>query len=94
MEARVKLHLPTEESFLIPLKYIDVTRTTGTTLDVMSEKHIEHYWNFDGERTVGCTDRFHKIHRGWTNVVRGETDEKTNDLQAGQVMARNVETHV
>ena len=38
---RVKLHAPTEEPFPIPLKYIDVTRTTDTTLYVMSEKHIE-----------------------------------------------------
>ena len=38
MQLRVKLYVPTEESFPIPLKYIDVTRTTDTTLDVMSEK--------------------------------------------------------
>ena len=49
VEPRVKLYVPTEESFLIPLKYIDVTRTTDTTLDVMSEKHIEDYWNVDGD---------------------------------------------
>ena len=29
-----KLYVPTEESFPIPLKYIDVTRTTNTNLDV------------------------------------------------------------
>ena len=52
VEPRVKLNVPTEESFLIPLKHIDVTRTTGTTLDVMSEKHIEDYWNVDGEREL------------------------------------------
>ena len=31
------MYVPTEESFLTPLKYIDVTRTTDTNLDVMSE---------------------------------------------------------
>ena len=30
VEPRVKLYVPTEESFPIPLKYIDVTRTTDT----------------------------------------------------------------
>ena len=49
MEPRVKQYVPTEESFLIPLKYIDVTRTTDTTSDVMSEKHIGDWWNVDGE---------------------------------------------
>ena len=37
VETRVKLHLPKEESFPIPVKYIDVTRTTYTWLDVMLE---------------------------------------------------------
>ena len=35
VEPRVKLYVPTEESFSIPLNYIDVTRTIDTTLDVM-----------------------------------------------------------
>ena len=33
VEPRVKLYSPREESFPIPLKYIDVTRTTHTNLD-------------------------------------------------------------
>ena len=52
VEPRVKLCVPTEESFLIPLKYIDVTRTTDTTLDVMLEKQIEDCWNVDGDREL------------------------------------------
>ena len=52
VEPQVKLHMPTEGSFPIPLKYIDVTRTTDTTLDVMWEKQIEDYWNVDGEREL------------------------------------------
>ena len=52
MEPRVKLYVPREESIPIPLKHIDVTRTTDTTLDVMSEKHIDDYWNVDGEREL------------------------------------------
>ena len=45
VELRVKLHVPTEESFPIRLKHIDVTRTADATLDVKLEKHIEDYWN-------------------------------------------------
>ena len=33
VEPRVKLYSPREESFPIPLKYIDVSRTTGTSMD-------------------------------------------------------------
>ena len=43
---------PREESFPIPLKYIDVTRTTHTNLDVKQEKRIDDYWNIDGPRDL------------------------------------------
>ena len=43
--------MPKEESFVIPMKCIDVTRTTKTTLDVLLE-NIEDYWNVDGEREL------------------------------------------
>ena len=49
VEPRVKLHVPREESFPIPLKYIDVTRNTFSSLDVLLEKNIDDYWNVDGE---------------------------------------------
>ena len=39
-------------SFPIPLKYIDVTRTTHTNLDVKQEKRIDDYWNIDGSRDL------------------------------------------
>ena len=61
MEPRVKLNVPIEESFPIPLKYIDVTRTTDTSTDVMSEKHIEDHWNVDGER---------ELSDAWTGFTR------------------------
>ena len=47
---RVKLYVPKEESFPIPLKYIDVTRTSFSSMDVLLEKHVEDYWNVDGEK--------------------------------------------
>ena len=52
VEPRVKLHSPREESFPIPLKYIDVSRTTHTNLDVKQERHIDDYWNIDGTRVL------------------------------------------
>ena len=50
VEHRVNLHMPREESFPIPLKHIDVTRTTHTSLDVLSEKHVEDHWKVDEDR--------------------------------------------
>ena len=55
-EPRVKLYSPREESFPLPLKYIDVTRTTHTKLDVEQEKRIDDYWNIDVSRDL-CDPR-------------------------------------
>ena len=52
LETRVKLYVPREETFPIPLKYIDVSRTTHTNLDVMQESRIDDYWNIDGSRDL------------------------------------------
>ena len=52
VEPRVKLYSPREESFPIPLKYIDVSRTSHTNLDVKQEKRIDDYWNIDGSRDL------------------------------------------
>ena len=49
---RVRLYSPREESFPIPLKYIDVSRTTRTNLDCKQERRIDDYWNIDGSRDV------------------------------------------
>ena len=83
VEPRVKLCSPKEESFLIPLKYIDVSRTTHTNLDVKQEKRIDDYWNIDGSRDLsdpwtGFT-QIYSIGRKTSRriyVVRGEIDEK------------------
>ena len=57
VEPRVKLYSPREESFPIPLKYIDVSRTTHTNLDLMQERRIDDYWYIDGSRELSdsCT---------------------------------------
>ena len=50
-----------EESFPIPVMYIDVTRNKHTSLDVLLEKNIEDYWNVDGER---------ELSDAWTGFTR------------------------
>ena len=50
VEQRVKLYSSREESFPVPLKHIDVTRTSHTNLDVKQERRIDDYWNIDGSR--------------------------------------------
>ena len=52
VEPRVNLYSPREESFPVPLKHIDVSRTTCTNLDVKQEKRIDDYWNDDGSRDL------------------------------------------
>ena len=52
VESWVKLYSPREESFPIPLEYIEVSRATHTNLDVKQEKRIDDYWNVDGSRDL------------------------------------------
>ena len=52
VEPRVKRYSPREESFPVPLKYIDVSRTAHTNLDVKQERRIDDYWNIDGSRDL------------------------------------------
>ena len=41
VEPRVKLYSPREKSFSVLLKYIDISRTTHTNLDVKWEQRID-----------------------------------------------------
>ena len=50
-------------SLPIPLKYIDVSRITGTNLDVKQERRVDDYWSIDGSRDFfRFLDRFHSIY--------------------------------
>ena len=82
---RVKLYVPREETFPIPMKYTDVIRTTYTSLDVMLEQQIEDYWNVDGEkRCVRCIDKVHKI-RSTTGKATGRIHiVRERDLQGNK----------
>ena len=51
-ELRVQLHVPKEETFPIPLKHIDVTRSTHTALDVMQEKLVDDFRNVNSNRSL------------------------------------------
>ena len=72
VEPKVKLYsLRREESFPIPLKYIDVSRTTHTNLDVKQERRIDDYWNIDGSRDLSDS---------WTGFTKFTlSDEKPPD---------------
>ena len=37
------------------MKYIDVSRTTHTNLDVKQERRIDDYWNIDGSRDLSAS---------------------------------------
>ena len=54
VEPRVKLYSPREESFPIPLKYIDVSRTTRTNLDVKQKRRIMTIGTIDGSRDLSA----------------------------------------
>ena len=51
-EPRVQLYVPKEETFPAPLKYIDVTRSTHTDLDVLQEKRIDDNWKVEANRSL------------------------------------------
>ena len=52
VEPRVELHVPKEETFPIPLKCMDVTRTAHTTLDGLQESRIDDCWNNDANQNL------------------------------------------
>ena len=58
---RVQFHVPKEETFSIPLTYIDGTRTPCANLDVLQEKRIDHHWNVDVDRNLSDS---------WTGFTR------------------------
>ena len=99
VEPRVKLYSPREESFTIPLKCIDVSRTTLTNLDVMQERRnrrlLDHRW---AKRFVWFLDRFHSVYfirrvkppDGYMWSGR-ETDKTASDIQARPFLAGTLE---
>ena len=56
-----------KKTFSIPLKYVDVTWSTHTDLDVLQEKRIDDYWNVDSIRHL--SDSW----KGFTKFIQKET---------------------
>ena len=84
VEPRVKLNSPREESFPIPVKYIDVSRTTDTSFHVMQEK-------------TSMIDVDRELSDSWTGFIQtdicgpGETDKKAANIQVRSFMARTLD---
>ena len=91
VEPRVKLYSPREESFPIPLKYIDVSRTTHTNLDVKQEKRINDYWNIDGSRDLsdpwtGFPQLLYWKKNLLTDICGPGGDQQENNLHPGHII--------
>ena len=98
VEPSVKLYSPREESFPIPQKFIDVSRTTRTNLNVMQESRIDDCWNIDGSRDLSDS---------WTGFTQftlleekppdgytwsgGETVKTAIDIQTRSFVARTLD---
>ena len=78
-------------------RYQNNTNVTGCTLGETYRRLLERGWR---KRSVRCMDRFHKVHfierkATWRIcMVRGETNEESNDLKTRQCLARYVEIYV
>ena len=99
VEPRVKLYSPREESFPIPLKYIDVSRTTHTNLDVKQRNASMIIGISMGHETCRILGQVsHNLLYWKKNLLKdicgpGEINEKTAYIQARSFMARNLENN-
>ena len=84
VEPRVKLYSSREESFPVPLKYIDVSRTTRTNLDVKQERSIDEYWNIDGSRDLSDPSTGKK--NLLMDICGPGRDQRENSLHPGQII--------
>ena len=82
VEPRVKLHSAREESFSVPLKYIDVSRTTHTNLDADQESRIHDYWNIDGSRDLSYS------WTGFTQLTLLEVKPPNGYMWSGERLTR------
>ena len=89
-------YVPKEETFPIPLRNIDVTRTTYSNLDLIQAKRIDDFWNSE-EKSLRFMDWFHKscsVERGTsqrTKVVQEETDKCFKRLRDGITSGRSMD---
>ena len=85
VKPQVQLDVQKEETFLIPLKDIDVTRSTHTDLDVLQEKRIDDYWNVDSTTHLSDSWRgfikFILLKDKASHVVLEKTAKNVHDFQ-------------
>ena len=77
IEPRVQLHVPTERTFPIPLKYLDVTRSTFTDLDIAQEIEFMIVGTSMETKNFGFVDRFHEVY----SIQRG-TSQRIHLIRA------------
>ena len=82
VEPRVKLYSPREESFPVPLKFLDVFRTTCSNLDVKLERRIDDYWNIDGSRDLS------DCWTGFTQFILSEEKPPDGYMWSGGTLTR------
>ena len=97
-QPRVELYVPKEETFPISLKYIDVTRSTHTDLDVLQEKRVDDCWSVDSNRSLSDSWKsFTKVtllkEKPPKGYIREEIDQSSNDFQTRSCVARNMDKH-
>ena len=84
-EPRVQLYVPKEETFPIQLKYINVTWSTHTELDVLQEKRIDDYKNDDSGRYLSDSWRGFNLQKDWQRFK-----QLPDQIMKGQKFGRKV----
>ena len=81
-------NVPKEETFPIPLKYINVTRSTYADLDIMQEKRIDDCWNVETNRSLSDSwkryTKFYLFERKKSKMIHmvpGETNKNRSSYQ-------------
>ena len=97
VEPRVKLYSPREESFPIPLKYIDVSRTTHTNL-MLCKKAAPMIIGISMDQEICLLlgqvslSLLYEVRSLQKDICGpGETDKTASDIQARSIMARTLE---
>ena len=101
VEPRVKLHVQREEIVRIPLRYLDVSRTTNTDLDVLLKRRADDHWNIDGtENYLMHGQDLHGL-PSWTKDLQtnipGPGDafyKKTSNIHVRSLVSRNKDKYV
>ena len=86
IEPQVQLIVPKEETFPIPPKYMDVTRSAHTNLDVLQESRIDDYWNVDVKQSL--SDSW----KGFTKFTLLKEKTPKGYMESGRRLTKNQAT--